>query len=199
MKKILNVISSARGKASVSIRLQNEIISKLEDRYPGSTITTRDLVSHKYPHLEESHLTAFFAPEETDTAEYREAIRHSKEAIREIQEADIIVIGVPIYNFQIPSALKAWIDHIVLRGKTFAYENGQVEGLIKNKKVYLAIASGGIFSAGPMKPYDFADVYLRYILGFIGLTDITTFRIEGLHIPALKEAALQKGIESVAV
>jgi FMN-dependent NADH-azoreductase len=199
MKRILNIISSARGKASVSIQLQNEIIVKLRNRYPGSTVTTRDLVLHPHPHLEESHLNAFHAPDENDTAEYREAIRHSKEAIGEIQEADIIVIGVPIYNFQIPSALKAWIDHIVLRGKTFSYENGQAEGLLKNKKVYLVIASGGVFSAGAMKPYDFADSYLRFVLGFIGLTDITTIRAEGLHVPGIQETALQKGIESIAV
>ncbi len=199
MKKILNVISSARGEASVSLLLQTEIIARLRSRYPESTVITKNLVTSPYPHLEEAHLNAFLAPDESDSPEYKEAIRHSREAIAEIKEADMIVIGVPIYNFNLPSALKAWIDHIVLRGKTFLYENGRPEGLLKNKKVYLAIASGGVYSEGPMKPYDFADAYLRFVLGFIGLTDISTYRIEGLHIPGLKETAVQKGIESIVV
>lgn len=199
MKKILNIVSSARGKDSNSIKLQNEIIARLRNRYPGSTVTVRDLVSQKIPHLEESHLNAFFAPAENDSREYREAIRHSDEAIREIQEADIIVIGVPVYNFQIPSALKAWVDHIVRAQKTFSYKNGHAEGLVKNKKVYLAIASGGVYSEGPMKPYDFAESYMRFILGFIGISDVTTYRVEGVNVPGIKETALQKGIESIAV
>ena len=199
MKRILNVISSARGAASNSIRLQNEIITRLQERHPGSIVTERNLVVDKYPHLEESHLNAFFAPAESDSPEYKEAVRHSNEAIRQIQESDIIVIGVPIYNFNIPSALKAWIDHIVRSHKTFAYKNGHAEGLIKGKKVYLAIASGGIYSEGAMRSLDFAEPYLRSVLGFIGLDDITTFRVEGFNIPGFQETAMQKGIASIAV
>jgi FMN-dependent NADH-azoreductase len=199
MKKILSVISSARGKASNSIRLQQEIIDKLQARYPESTVTVRDLVANKYPHLEESHLTAFYVQEENDSPEYRLARTHSEQAIREIEEADILVIGVPIYNFSIPSALKAWIDHIVRSRKTFTVVDGRPEGLVKNKKVYLAIASGGVFSDGPYKAWDFAEPYLRHVLGFIGLTDITVFRAEGFSVPGVQDVALQKGIESVAV
>ncbi|SEN39969.1 FMN-dependent NADH-azoreductase [Chitinophaga rupis] len=199
MKKILSVISSARSKASNSIRLQQEIIDKLQARYPESTVTVRDLVANKYPHLEESHLTAFYVQEENDSPEYRLARTHSEQAIREIEEADILVIGVPIYNFSIPSALKAWIDHIVRSRKTFTVVDGRPEGLVKNKKVYLAIASGGVFSDGPYKAWDFTEPYLRHVLGFIGLTDITVFRAEGFSVPGVQDVALQKGIESVAV
>jgi FMN-dependent NADH-azoreductase len=199
MKKILNVISSARGTASNSTQLANAIIEKLIEHYPGSTVKLRDLVERHYPHLEESHLNAFFAPAENNTPEYKQATQHSNEAIEEVMQADIIVIAVPIYNFNIPSALKAWLDHLVRAGKTFSYQTGQPEGLVKNKKVYLAIASGSVFSDGPMKSYDFAEPYLRMILGFIGITDITTFRVEGTSVPDLKETALQRGIESIAV
>jgi len=198
MKKILNVISSARGDASVSAKLSNAVIARLQERYPGSTVTVRDLVAHKYPHLEESHLNAFYAPAENETPA-EDAARHSDDAIREVQEADIIVIGVPMYNFSIPSALKAWIDHLVRRQKTFSYDNGKPEGLVKGKKVYLAIASGGVFSEGVMKPFDYAEPYMRFILSFIGLSDITTFRAEGLSVPGMQETALDKGIKSVAV
>lgn len=199
MKKILNVISSARGAASNSTQLANAIVEKLTEHYPESTVKLRDLVERHYPHLEESHLNAFFAPAETATTEYKEATQHSDEAIQELLEADIIVIGVPIYNFNIPSALKAWLDHLVRAGKTFSYQTGRPEGLVKDKKVYLAIASGGVYSDGPMKSYDFAEPYLKMILGFIGLTDITTFRVEGTNMPDLKETALQKGIHSITV
>jgi len=199
MKKILNVISSARGAASNSTQLANAIIEKLAEHYPESTVKLRDLVEHHYPHLEESHLNAFYAPAENATQESAEAARHSNEAIEELFESDIIVIGVPIYNFNIPSALKAWLDHLVRAGKTFSYQPGRPEGLVKNKKVYLAIASGGVYSDGPMKSYDFAEPYLRSVLGFIGITDVTTFRVEGTNVPDLKETALQKGIESIVV
>jgi len=199
MKKILEIISSARGSASNSTQLTNTIIEKLKAQYPGSTVTQRDLVQKKYPHLEESHLTAFFAPPENESEAYKTAIQHSNEAIAELEAADIIVIGVPIYNFHIPSALKAWIDHVVRAGKTFSYGNGQPEGLLKNKKVYLAIASGGVYSEGPMKAMDFAEPYLKWIFGFIGVHDVTTFRVEGVSSPALRETALQKGQESVVV
>jgi FMN-dependent NADH-azoreductase len=199
MKKILNVISSARGAASNSTQLVNAIAEKLIAQYPGSTVKTRDLVEHHYPHLEESHLNAFFAPAESASPEAKEAAKHSNEAIEEVLDADIIVIGVPIYNFNIPSALKAWLDHLVRAGKTFSYQTGRPEGLVKDKKVYLAIASGGVYSDGPMKSYDFAEPYLRMILGFIGITDVTTFRVEGVNMPDLKETALQKGIENIVV
>ncbi len=199
MKKILNVISSARGAASNSTQLVNAITEKITSQYPGSTVNLRDLVEHHYPHLEEAHLNAFHTPAENATPEDKEAVRHSDEAIEEIFEADIIVIGVPIYNFNIPSALKAWLDHLARAGKTFSYQTGRPEGLVKGKKVYLAIASGGVYSDGPMKAYDFAEPYLRAVLGFIGITDVTTFRVEGVNMPDLKETALQKAVESIVV
>jgi FMN-dependent NADH-azoreductase len=199
MKTILKVTSSARGNASNSTQLVNNIIKKLFVRYEVATVVERDLVSQKYPHLEESHLAAFFAPPEDNTQQTKEAIQHSDEAIHEIEQADIIVIGVPLYNLSIPSALKAWIDHIVRARKTFAYKNGMSEGLLKGKKVYIAIASGGVYSDGPLKSIDFVEPYLRTILNFIGLTDITVYRVEGVNIPGLQDTALENGIASVVI
>ncbi|WP_431209241.1 FMN-dependent NADH-azoreductase [Puia sp. P3] len=124
-------------------------------------------------------------------------MRHSDEAIRDVFDSDILVIGAPMYNFSLPSALKAWIDHIVRAGKTFSYSEKGVAALVNGKKVYLVIASGGVFSEGPMKEHDFVEPYLRYILGFIGLTDITTIRVEGLAIPGLKDGALEKAIAGI--
>jgi len=104
-----------------------------------------------------------------------------------------------MYNFSIHSSLKAWIDHISRANVTFSYSEKGAEGLVKNKKVYLAISSGGIYSEGAMKPYDFTESYLRTLLGFLGMTDITVFRAEGLNIPNVKDQALEKAIESIAV
>lgn len=199
MKTILKVTSSARGAYSNSNQLANEIVARLQQNNPAATVIERNLVSQKYPHLEESHLAAFFAPPENDTPQTRTAASHSDEAITELEKADGIVIGVPIYNFNIPSALKAWIDHIVRARKTFSYASGSPEGLLKRKKVYLAIASGGVYSDGPMKSLDFAEPYLKAVLGFIGLSDITVFRVEGVNIPGVQETALEKGLASVAV
>ncbi|WP_299290614.1 NAD(P)H-dependent oxidoreductase [uncultured Mucilaginibacter sp.] len=197
--KILNLISSPRGGASFSIKLADAIIQKLQAANTGSTVKVHNLVKTPFPHLEEVHLNSFFTPKENHSLELTEAIKHSDEAIAEITDADVIVIGVPLYNFGIHSTLKAWIDHIARAGVTFQYTANGPEGLIKNKKVYLAIATGGVYSEGPMKTYDFTEPYLRTILGFLGMTDVTAFRVEGVNMPDLKDQALEKAIASIAI
>ena len=199
MKKILSIQSSPRGAASQTIQLANIVLDKLRAAHPDAVVETVDLVNLHYPHLEESHLASFFTPVEKHSERERVAIRHSNESIRAIQEADILVIGAPMYNFSIPSALKAWIDHIVRSGVTFRVSEAGPEGLIKGKKVYLVISSGAIYSDGPMKAMDFVEPYLRTVLGFIGLTDMTVYRVEGLNVPGVKETAMQKAVAAVAV
>lgn len=193
MKRILHISSSPRGEASSSIMLANRIIEKIQNLHPGSTVVVNDTTAKDYPHLDAALINAYKAAEKPE-----DVLKNSDTAVKELFDADIIVIGVPMYNFNIPSALKAWIDHIVRPGITFSYTNGP-EGLLKNKKVYLAMAANGVYSDGPMKEYDFSEPYLRYILGFIGLTDVTTFRIEGVVIPGIMETAVQKGLDSVRV
>jgi FMN-dependent NADH-azoreductase len=199
MKKILHIISSPRGAASFSIKLGNAIIEKIKAEYPGSTVTENNLVDKQFPHLEESHITSFYTPAENRTPENQAAVKHSDEAIQEILDADIIVIGAPMYNFTIHSALKAWFDHIVRAGVTFKYDQNGLEGLIKGKKVYIAETTGGIYTEGPMQAYDFAAPYLKTILAHIGMTDITVFRIEGTSIPGIQDTAVEKGINSVVL
>lgn len=198
MKRILHVISSMNGNASYSLRLSEAIIEKLTTTYPHSKVFTRDLAKAPLPHLEQTRVASFQTPEESRTAAQKEAVTPSDEAIKELMEADIIVIGVPLYNFGIPSTLKAWIDHIARAGVTFSYANGAPEGLVKNKQVYLAIAAGAVYSEGPFKAYDFTEPYLRKILGFIGMTDITTFRVEGVMMPGYKETAVPGALDRVA-
>lgn len=199
MKKILHIISSPRGESSFSIKLGTAIVEKLQQAYPGSEVTERNLVTRHFPHLEEAHLASFFTPVEKRTPENIEAVKHSDEAIQEIRDADFIVIGVPMYNFNLHSSLKAWIDHIVRSGITFQKTENGVSGLINGKKVYLALSSGFVYSDGPMKSMDFSEPYLRHILSFIGLTDITTYRVEGSSMPETKDSALEKGIASIHV
>jgi FMN-dependent NADH-azoreductase len=197
MKKILSITSSASGEKSNSNKLVHEIIDKLTSTYPDSQLLTRDLGKEPLPHIEEFHLAGFFTPEDQHTTDHKEAIKNSTIAIKELMEADIIVIGVPLYNFGIPSTLKTWIDHVARAGITFKYSENGPEGLVKNKKVYLAIASGGVYTEGPRKSYDHAEPYLRSVLGVLGMTDITVFRIEGIGVPVIKDTAEIKALESV--
>lgn len=199
MKKILHVISSPRGNASFSIQLGNAIVEKLLAAWPGSTVKEYNVVSKRFPHLEESHITSFFTPPEARTAENIEALQHSDEAIRELFEADIIVIGAPMYNYGIHSSLKAWLDHIGRAGVTFSYGDGGPKGLVTGKKVYIATSSGAVYSEGPMRERDFVVPYLKTFLGFIGMTDVTVVRAEGTSIAGIKESAMEKAVNSITV
>ncbi|UOR05517.1 NAD(P)H-dependent oxidoreductase [Hymenobacter aerilatus] len=194
---ILNIVSSPRGDQSFSIKLADAIIGKLLEDTPGSTVTTRDLATNPFPHLEAAKLQSLFTPAPDRTPEQQLAAKHSDDAIAEVQAADIIVIGAPLYNFGIPSVLKAWIDHICRAGITFKYVNGQPQGLVTGKKVYIAMASGGIYSEGPAASNDFVAPYLQAVLSFIGLTDVTVVRVEGVSIPGLQDTALAKALATL--
>src|ERR1700712_2479881 len=125
MKKILHILSSPRGEASVSKKLGNAIIEQIQTKYPGTLVKERDLNTHRFPHLDELQIGSWFTPAESHSPEQATAIRISDEAIAEMQEADTYVIDAPFYNFAIPSTLKAYLDHIARPGITFRYENGQ--------------------------------------------------------------------------
>ena len=199
MKRILHLISSPRGPESLSIKLAEATISKIQQQYPGSTVDTVNLIETNVPHLDTAHLRSFYTPEEQLTPEDQDAIHYSDEAISQLIAADIIVIGAPLYNFGIHSSLKAWIDHIARAGKTFSYGEQGPEGLVKNKKVYIAMSSGAVYSEGLYKTYDFVSGYLTSVLGFLGMTDLTVFRVEGVNISGIKENALDKAIESIVL
>lgn len=199
MKRILHLTSSIQGEASYSTKLSKAIVEKVIAKYPGSTVEAVNLIDPEVPHMNPTLLRAMFTPSDTLTAEAREALRYSDEAVRQVMAADIIVIGAALYNFTIHTTLKAWIDHITRAGITFGYgENGPV-GLITGKKVYVAMASGGVYSEGPGMANDFVAPYLKAFLGFLGMTDVTVFRAEGIKLPALKEHALEKGIASIVI
>ncbi|WP_114822435.1 FMN-dependent NADH-azoreductase [Chryseobacterium sp. KLBC 52] len=199
MKRVLHITSSPRRESSVSKKLGNAVVEKITDKYPDRILKKRDLTNPLFPHLEEAHINAFFTPAENRTSEQLETIKLSDTVINELQEADIIIIEAPLYNFSITSTLKSWLDHIARAGKTFSYSENGPEGLVKNKKVYLAFSSGGVYSEGERQAYDFVVPYLKQTLGFMGMTDISVVRAEGLSVPVIQDTALQKGIESIVV
>jgi FMN-dependent NADH-azoreductase len=199
MKNVLKIISSPRGEASFSNKLSDAIIEKIRAVHPGIEVTTLDLNSNPYPHLEAAQLNAFFTPVDKRSAEHHEAALASDTAVDELLNADAIVIAVPMYNFSVPSVLKAWIDHISRQGSTFSYTEKGPEGLVKGKKVYIALASGGIYSEGFMKDFDFAEPYLKAVLSFLGMKDVTTIRVEGVSMPGVQDTALQKAIDSIVI
>ncbi|MFZ0597907.1 MAG: NAD(P)H-dependent oxidoreductase [Flavobacterium sp.] len=196
-KKILNIVTSIKGDASFSNKLSNAILEKLKTEYNEIEVKTLDLSKTPLPYLSELDISAFYTPEENRTEAHKETLRQSDLATTELLEADIIVIGVPLYNFGIPAVLKGWIDQVARAGKTFSYDENGPKGLLTDKKVFLSIASGAIFSDGPYKSYDFSEPYLRTVLGFLGITDITTFRVEGTAIPDFAENALPKALNAV--
>ncbi|WJS93152.1 NAD(P)H-dependent oxidoreductase [Flavobacterium johnsoniae] len=196
-QRILQILTSTNGENSFSNQLSNAVIEKLKAANPSSTVQTLDLSKTPLPYLTGSHISAVYAPAETHSEEQKLALKYSDDAIENLLESDVIVIGVPLYNFGIPAVLKGWIDQIARAGKTFSYADGSPKGLVNNKKVYLSIASGAIFSEGPYKSYDFSESYLRTVFAFLGMTDVTTFRVEGTAIPDFAANALPKALSSV--
>jgi FMN-dependent NADH-azoreductase len=199
MKRILFLISSIQGSESYSIKLGKAIIEKILAKYPGSTVEEVDLNNPMIPHLNTATLRSIFTPADQLTDDARESLRYTDNAVKQLMAADIIVMGAPLINFTIPTTLKSWIDHITRPGITFSYnENGPV-GMVTGKKVYVAMSSGGIYSEGPGKSNDFVAPYLQSFLGFLGMTDVTVFRAEGLKVPGVKEQALAKGIAGIYI
>ena len=180
---ILHIDSSPSGPNSFSRRISAELVEKLKQETPGATVTYRDLVAAPFPHIDSAKLGSMFVPDDQRTQEQAAIMANSDAAIKELFAADTIVIGSPMYNFSIPTQLKSWIDHVVLPGKTFNYsDKGPVGALPASKKVYIVVARGGVYSEGQMKALEHQDSYLKAILGFIGLTDVTVIPVEGVSM-----------------
>jgi FMN-dependent NADH-azoreductase len=200
MKRILHLKSSLLGKDSYSIKLGNAIVGKIQEKYPQYELEELNLVEIEIPHLTAAVLRTFFIPTDQLVEEEKKSISLSNKLVKQLMAADIIVIGAPLINFTIHSSLKAWIDHITRAGITFGYgEDGRPIGMVTGKKVYVAMASGGVYSEGQGKANDFVAPYLQAFLGFLGMTDLTVFRAEGLKVSGIKETAMVKAIESIKI
>jgi len=195
MKNVLLLTSSPRGEAAFSTQVATELAQKIE----GANLTTRELWRDNFPHITPDFIGAIHTPEDGRTPEQSALAAISDELIAELKAADIVIIASGMINFAIPSTLKAWIDYVVRSGETFNYDANGLEGLVKGKQTVLVLATGGIYSEGPMAPMNFQEPYLRTVLGFIGLTEVETVLIEGSNLgPDVAAKALASAREKVA-
>jgi len=174
---ILQINSSARRDASHSTRLAARLVQRLREAAPGSKVTVRDLNDVPHPVLDEAALGALFTPADQRTPEQAARVALDDALIAEIQAADVVVLGIPMYNFGVPAALKNWIDAISRAGVTFRYSEKGPEGLLKGKKVYVALTRGGQYRNTPS---DTQVPYLKTVFTFLGLTDVQFVYAEGL-------------------
>jgi FMN-dependent NADH-azoreductase len=197
--QLLHIDSSVLGPNSASRALSAEIVARQSALYPGMSVMRRDLAADAALHLSSAHLAAWQGGAVED-ADLGADLAKGAAYIEELFAADIIVIGAPMYNFSIPSQLKAWIDRVVVAGKTFRYGANGAEGLLKNKKVIIASSRGNVYAAGsPAAALEHHESYLTGVLSFIGLTDVTVVRAEGLAFgPEAKEAAMLRARENIA-
>lgn len=189
MSNLLVINSSANTGASVSRVLIEDAVSQIIKAAPGTKIVRRDLGSDPVPHLTTANLAGVrgtpASPEEVATRAL------SDELIAELRAADTILIAAPMYNFSIPTSLRAWFDFVLRAGETFRYSETGPEGLLNGKKVVVLTSRGGLYSEGPAKAADFQEPYLRHLLGFIGLTDVTFIHAEKIGFgPEAREAAI---------
>ena len=199
MKNILHIISSPRKDLSASRKLGNAVIEKIQGKYPDSVVKERDLTKNLVPLLEEAHINTFFSPSESHSPEQQSINAYSENLISELQEADIIVIDSPMYNFSVPATLRAYFDFTSRAGYTFKYDENGPKGLLNDKKLYIAFTSGNIYSEGPYQIYDSNVPYIKNVFGFYGVNDVSVFRAEGLSIPGIMENSLAKGIDSIVI
>jgi FMN-dependent NADH-azoreductase len=191
--KLLHIDSSILGQGSVSRTLSAEIVAAQRAAHPGIDVTHRDLAAHPIGHLTGAHLAALQGAVPADPTVERD-IAAGQAALDEFLAADIVVVGAPMYNFAIPSQLKAWIDRITVAGKTFRYSEKGPEGLAGAKKVVVASSRGGFYGPDtPAAPLDHQESYLRVLFGFLGIINVTFVRAEGV---ALGAEAREKAIEA---
>ena len=192
---ILQINSSARRNASHSTRLAARLVQRLRDADPEATLVVRDLNKAPHPILDEDALAALFTPAEQRTLEQAARVALDDALIAEIQAADVVVLGVPMYNFGVPAQLKNWIDAISRAGVTFRYTEKGPEGLLKNKKVYVALTRGGKYRNTPA---DTQVPYLKTVFTFLGLTDVHFVYAEGLAMgPDAEQSAIASAHEQI--
>jgi FMN-dependent NADH-azoreductase len=181
MTTILRIDSSARDSGSVSRLVGDHLEKALLTANQHGRVVRRDVVADPISHIAASTITCFYAPSEQITEALKQATTLSDRLIAELLAADIILMTVPMYNFSVPSALKAWIDQIVRIGHTFAYDGTKFTGLVtNNKKAYVVCAYGaaGYAAHQPFNAANFLEPYLRFLLNFIGITEVTCFSVE---------------------
>lgn len=185
MATLLQINTSLFGDNGNSSQLSNAFTARWKAQNPQGQVVLHDLASENVPHLDASRIQALFTPEDQRTPEQQAVVDYSDKLIGEIQAADVIVLGVPLYNFGIPSALKAYFDHLARAGVTFKYTDTGPVGLLNDKPVYILAARGGVHLG---QASDTQSAFLKNFLGFLGLKDVRFIYAEGLNM-GLKDQA----------
>lgn len=186
MKKVLHLLSSVNTHSSTSREIGGLLVETLQQAHPTATFIRRDFATTPPPHISPEFLFSLGTPD-------ADALASSREYLAELKDADLLVIEAAMYNFTIPSTLKAWFDHIVRSGHTFTMGPHGPEGLLKHTRAILVLGSGWVYSDGAARASDHQEPYLRTILGYIGITEVETIRIEGTALGEdMKQAALTR-------
>ena len=185
MATTLIIKSSILGANSVSSAMADAFVASAKAKNPDGLFTIRDLGAEPLPHLRGDVLGQM----RSDATELSTQATEGKKALAELLAADTLVLAVPMYNFSVPSALKAWFDHVLHPGQTFEYTSAGPRGLLKDKKAIILISSAGDYSAAPVSSMDFVEPYVRAIMGFMGITDVTVIKADG---SAMGEAGIAR-------
>jgi FMN-dependent NADH-azoreductase len=193
MTTLLQINSSIQNGNGQSSQLASRFVATFRERNPNARLIKRDLAADPVPHLTAERFGAFITKPEEHTADQRAVVAYSDELIGELKAADVIVLGLPMYNFGVPSQLKAYFDHVARAGVTFRYTASGPQGLLTGKKVYVFAARGGQYAGGVM---DTQTGYVRDFLRFLGMDDVEFVYAEGLAMgPEVRDASLANAAE----
>lgn len=191
MTNILRVEASIKGEASVSRKLTDRLIARLLDSHPDASLTSRDLAAGISP-IDANWIGSVFTPAENRTPEQAETVAYADALLAEVKAADIIVIGLPVYNFGVPAQLKSWFDQLARRGETFIYTESGPKGLLEGKKAIIAMASDGTKRGSEI---DFASGYVKHMLNFFGISEVETVAADAIAFAP--DTAVPQAIEAV--
>ena len=197
--RLLHIDSSILGANSVSRTLSADIVEAERRRVPGLQVIYRDVAAEPLQHISGAHLAAAQAGQGALPSPLQHDLAHGQSDLDEFLAADIVVIGAPMYNFAVPTQLKAWIDRLAVAGKTFTYDATGARGLAGGKKVIVASSRGGFYGADSGRAaLDHQESYLREVFQFFGITDITFIRAEGLGIPDNRDKSIANARGAIA-
>ena len=179
MSRVLVIESSARQQGSVSRELTQQFIANWQAAHPSDRIQVRDLAAEPVPHLDATLLGGWMTPSEQQSEAEKDALARSNQLTDELLAADVLVLAAPMYNFSIPSTLKAWLDHVLRAGVTFKYSETGPQGLLSGKRAFVLTARGGIYAGSGL---DHQEPYLRQALAFIGIHEVQFIQAEGLNL-----------------
>ncbi len=196
MSNILVIQSSISGRQSVSRELVVEVVARLVESDPGARVVERDLGANPVPHLASDNLAGVRGTPSTDAEHATHVL--SDTLIAELRDADTVVLGAPMYNFSISTALRGWFDYVLRAGETFRYTASGPEGLVRDKRAIVIESRGGAYSDGAAQALDFQEPYLRQLLGFMGITDVTFIRAEKIGYGAdAREASMANAVSRI--